>query len=162
MNREQVKAVIKLLKSKDLKTRPPLQQVFEQGGYLWATDGYVALEICEVKEEMKNKRITLEALIGWYATHTKKTDRLGTDIMTDNEYQQPDMDKLLHTTYEKPTEPPKFNVDYLKLACDFLGVKSITLEQHENCYRVKPLSESEMDIMTRAMESKAYVMGLIN
>lgn len=160
MNREQVKAIIKLLKSKDLDTRPALKQVFEQGGYLWATDGYVALEVCEVKDEMKGKRFTFETLVGWYATHTKKTDRLGTDLATDNDLQVPEMEKLLHKEYGVPKETPRFNIDFVKLACDFLGVKSITLEQSEKCYRVKPLIEDEMDIMTRAMESKAYVMGL--
>lgn len=160
MNREQVKAIIKLLKSKDLDTRPALKQVFEQGGYLWATDGYVALEVGEIKDEMKGKRFTFESLVGWYAVHTKKTDRLGTDLATDNDLQVPDMEKLLHKEYSTPKETPRFNIDFMKLACDFLGVKSITLEQNENCYRVKPLIEDEMDIMTRAMESKAYVMGL--
>lgn len=160
MNREQVKAIIKLLKSKELNTRPALKQVFEQGGYLWATDGYVALEVCEIKDEMKGKRFTFESLVGWYATHTKKTDRLGTDLATDNDLQVPEMERLLHKEYGEPKEAPRFNIDFMKLACDFLGVKSITLEQSEKCYRVKPLIEGEMDIMTRAMESKAYVMGL--
>lgn len=163
MNKNQVKTIIKILKDKVTDGRPALQQVFEQGGYLWATNGYVAIEIGEAKDHLKGKRITLEALQAWNATHTKKTDQVGDDIFEDNPYQEPDMATLLHHTYQEPTENPMFDVSLLKTACDYLGVHSVSLEQSEknpNLYRIKPLDEYEMDILTRAMESKAYLMGM--
>ena len=47
LTQRQVKEVVKLLKSKDLNYRPAFQQVFESGGYMWATDGYVTFELFE-------------------------------------------------------------------------------------------------------------------
>lgn len=160
MNKKQVKAVIKLLKSED-DTRPVLKQVFEQGGYIWATDGYVALEIGQAQDDIKGKCITLPTLVAWNATHTHATDMISEDEWQDNNFQEPDMASLLHKNYDTLTEPPMVNIDNLKLACDFLCIKSFTLEKHDNCYRVKPLNEDEQPIIIRAMESQAYVMGLI-
>lgn len=164
MNKNQVKTIIKILKDKVIDGRPPLEQVFEQGGYLWATNGYVAIEIGEVKDDHKGKRITLEALQAWNAIHTKKGDRVGDDLFEDNPYQEPDMETLLHQEYQEPAENPRFDVNYLKAACDYLGITKASLEQsttNPNCYRVKPLDKNEMDITTKAMESKAYVMGVM-
>lgn len=160
MNKAQVKAIIKLLKSID-DTRPALKQVFEQGGYIWATNGYVALEVGEAQDDIKGKRITLPTLVAWNATHTHATDMISEDEWQDNEIPEPEMVSLLHKDYETLTEPPMIDIDYLKLACDFLCIKTFTLEKHGTCYRVKPLNEGEQPIVVRAMESRAYVMGLI-
>lgn len=164
MNKNQVRIIIKILKDKATDGRPPLKQVFEQGSYLWATNGYVVIEVGEVKDDLKGKRITLEALQAWNATHTKKGDRVGDDLFEDNPYDQPDMKTLLHQEYQEPTENPMFDVNLLKTACDYLGITKVSLEQsttNPNCYRVKPLDEDEMDITTKAMESNAYVMGVM-
>lgn len=101
-------------------------------------------------------------LIGWAGlAKTNDTTDLE-DLLEDNPYQAPDMCSLLHTNYTETTDP-MFNIDFMKLACDFLGVQSIGLEtstKNNNCYRVKVLREDEMHIMHRAMEIKAYVMSL--
>lgn len=163
MDKRQVKAIIKLLKSRAIVGRPPLQRLFEQGGYVWATDGYVAFEIGEAQPQLKGKCVPLTTLVAWNATHTHATDVLSEDEWQDNDTNPPDMVKLLHTDYDTLTEPPLLNVNFLKLACDFLGIESVSLERNSNntnCYRIKPLNEYEMDILTRALESRAYVMGL--
>ena len=165
INKTQVKVLIKLLKDKAIDERPPLKQVFEQGGYLWATNGYMTVEIGEVMDKLKGKRITLEALQAWNATHTKKTDQIGGDDFEDNPYNQPDMTFLLHDKYEAPTESPMFDINLLKLGCDYLGITGVSLEADNGrrlsyCYRLKPVNENEMDILTKAMDSKVYIMGL--
>lgn len=162
MNKQQVKTIIKLLKSKELSTRPSLQQVFEQNNHLWATNGYIAFDICEIKDDCKNKCITLDNLIKWNATHNKSTDIIDNDILTDNEESSPVMSKLVEGEY-KPCNDFKINLDLLKLGCEFLGCKSISLEESckkEKLYRLKPLVEDEIPIVIRALESKVYIMGL--
>ena len=160
-NKKQINAIIKMLKDSCIEGRPPLQQVFEQGGYLWATNGYVALELGEVKDELKGKCITLSSLVGWSGTHKSKDTTTLVELVEDNEYSEPDMVSLLHKGYIK-SDDPHFNIDYMKIATDFLGVSQIALEQADNngsvCYRVKPLEK--MHISNEAMEIKAYVMGL--
>lgn len=157
--KKQVKAIIDILKDTAIDGRPALQQVFERGGYLWATNGYVALELG--KTDCEGKCITLPALVGWYGTHKTKDTTTLTELLTDNEYSEPDMTALLHKEYTKATDP-RFDIDYMKTACNFLGVSRIALEQAPNsgstCYRVKPLEK--MHISNEAMEIKAYVMGL--
>lgn len=160
-NKKQINAIIKMLKDSSIDGRPALQQVFEQGGYLWATNGYVALELGEVKDELKGKCITLSSLVGWSGTHKSKNTTTLTELAEDNEYGEPDMVSLLHKEYTK-SDDPRFNIDYMKIATDFLGVSQIALEQAPNngstCYRVKPLER--MHVANEAMEIKAYVMGL--
>lgn len=159
--KKQVKAIIDILRSVD--SRPPLEQVFEQGNYLWATNGYVALELGEVKDELKGKCIPLAALVGWYGTHKTKDTTSLTELLEDNPYSEPDMDKLLHKDYTDTTNP-RFDMKLLALATKFLGVDKITLEETPNngavCYRVKPLED--MHVANEAMGIKAYVMSLYN
>lgn len=160
-NKKQINAIIKMLKDDCIDGRPALQQVFEQGGYLWATNGYVALELGEVKDELKGKCITLSSLVGWSGTHKSKDTTTLVELAEDNEYGEPDMVSLLHKEYTK-SDDPRFNINYLKIATDFLGVSQIALEQADNnggvCYRVKPLES--MHVANEAMGIKAYVMGL--
>ena len=160
-NKKQINAIIKMLKDSSIDGRPPLQQIFEQGGYLWATNGYVALELGEVKDELKGKRITLASLVGWSGTHKSKDTTTLTELVEDNEYSEPDMVSLLHKEYTK-ADDPKFDMECMKIATDFLGISKIALEQRPNngsvCYRVKPLES--MHVANEAMGIKAYVMGL--
>ena len=160
-NKKQINAIIKMLKDSSIDGRPALQQVFEQGGYLWATNGYVALELGEVKEELKGKRITLASLVGWSGTHKGKDTTNLTELVEDNEFPEPDMVSLLHKEYTK-ADDPKFDMECMKIATDFLGISKIALEQTPNngsvCYRVKPLEK--LHVVNEAMEIKAYVMGL--
>lgn len=161
-NKKQINAIIKMLKDRSIDGRPALQQVFEQGGYLWATNGYVALELGEVKDELKGKCITLSSLVGWSGTHTSKDTTTLVELAEDNEHLgEPDMVSLLHREYGT-AEDPRFDMNYMKIATDFLGVSMIALEQATNnslvCYRVKPLES--MHVANEAMGIKAYVMGL--
>lgn len=162
MNKQQVKAIIKLLKSKELEARPALQQVFEQGGHLWATDGYICFDICEAQDELKGKRAKLQDLIAWNATHTKPVDTVEFEVFTENEHSEPQMLTLFDAEF-KPSTDIRIDIDKLKLACDFMGCKSISLEtstKNDKLYRLKPLVQDEVPIIIRAMESKAYIMGL--
>ncbi len=160
-NRKQIKAIIDTLKNSSIDGRPPLQQVFEQGGYLWATNGYIALELGEVKDDLKGKRITLERLVGWYGTHKAKDTTTLTELLEDNPETEPDMVGLLHKEYVE-CKDPHFDISLMMTACNFLGVNDIALEESNNdfskCYRIKPLEN--MHVANEAMEIKAYVMGL--
>lgn len=160
-SKKQVNAIIKVLKDTAIDGRPALQQVFEQGGYAWATNGYVALELGEVKDDFKGKCVPLERLVGWSGTHKSKDTTNLTELSEDNNYAEPDMVGLLHKDYTQATNP-QFDMEYMKLATDFLGVGKISLEQTPTsgatCYRVKPLED--MHVANEAMEIKAYVMGL--
>lgn len=158
--KKQISTIIKVLKDSCIGERPALRQVFEQGGFLWATNGYVAFELAEVKDEFKDKAITLEKLQAWNATHKASETTLLTELATDNEYSAPAMTTLLHQEY-KEAKDFKFNIDFLKLATDFLGVKLFTVEvstTNPSCFRIKPLET--MHVAHEAMEIKAYVMGL--
>lgn len=161
-NKKQVNAIIKVLKDTTIFGRPALQQVFERGGYLWATNGYVALELGEVKDDFKGKCIPLERLVGWSGTHKSKDTTSLTELLEDNDYAEPDMVGLLHKDYTQATNP-QFDMTYMKLATDFLGVGKIGLEQTPTSsatrYRVKPLED--MHVANEAMGIKAYVMGLL-
>ena len=160
-NKKQVKAIIDTLKDTSIEGRPALQQVFEQGGYMWATNGYIALELGEVRDENKGKRITLQALVGWYGTHKAKDTTALTELLEDNPEDEPDIALLLHKDFVECKEP-RFDVDLMKTACNFLGVSKIMLEETASngskCYRIKPLES--MHIANEAMKIKAYVMGL--
>ena len=160
-NKKQINAIIKMLKDSSIDGRPALQQVFEQGGYLWATNGYVALELGEVKDELKGKCITLSSLVGWSGTHKGKDTTTLVELAEDNKEGVPLMTALLHKEYNT-AEDPRFDINYMKIATDFLGVSQIALEQTPNngsvCYRVKPLES--MHVANEAMGIKAYVMGL--
>lgn len=156
-NKKQIKAIIDVIKNTD---RPVLKRVFEQGGYLWATNGYVALELGEVRDTIKGKQIPLQALVGWYGTHKTNDITTLTDLVEPSDTPAPDMVKLLHHEYIEPTEI-MLNVSLLDTACKFLGVDKVSFEQNpqnSNCYRVKPLED--MPGMSEALDIKAYVMGL--
>lgn len=159
--KKQIKAIIDTLKDKAIEYRPALRQIFEQDGYLWATNGFIALELGEVKDELKGKRITLERLIGWYGTHKNSDNTNLIELMEDNPESTPEMTKLLHKEYE-PATSVNIDIDYLNIAAKFLGVHRIGFEAADNngsnCYRIKPLEE--MHVAHEAMEIKAYVMGL--
>lgn len=158
MKKAQVKAVVKLLGKKDLDTRPALQQVFERDGHLWASDGYVCFDICEVKDRLLGKRAIIPDMKSWLA-NAKDSDIF--DNFIENGHSEPEM-KLLFDCEFEPCGDFCVNIDNLKLACDFLTCKSFSLERsktNRNLYRVVP-NEGEQDIMVKAMESKAYVMGV--
>lgn len=158
MIKAQVKAVVKLLNKKDLDARPALQQVFERDGHLWATDGYVCFDICEVKDKVLGKRAIISDMKSWLA-NAKDSDIF--DNFIENGHSEPEM-KLLFDCEFEPCSDFCVNVDNLKLACDFLTCKSFSLERSKtnpNLYRVVP-NEGEQDFIVKDMGSKAYVMGV--
>ena len=162
MNKRQVKACIKILKTKDMDLRPALQKVLVDDGTMYITNGYVVFEVGDIKDYMLDKCFTLDTLIKWNATNTKATDIIGCEYAEKNDDIVPQIKKLIGSDFE-PATNAKFNIDYLKLCCDFLGVKNVKLEvskSNKNLYQVVPCNPDEMDIITKAMESKAYIMGV--
>lgn len=162
MNKRQVKTCIKVLKTKDMDLRPALQKAIVDDGTLYVTDGYVVLEICDVKEDMNGRCFTLDTLIKWNAVNTKSTDMLDYTLASTNFDSVPQIKKLIGDIFE-PTAGAKFNIDKLKLCTDFLGVKNVKLQvskSNPHLYQVIPCNMDEMDIMTKAMGSKAYIMGV--
>lgn len=155
--KKQIKAILDVIKNTD---REGLKRVFEQGGYLWATNGYVALELGEVKDTLKGTEIKLERLVGRYGTMKASETTLLTDLAEPTDSTTPDMANLLHKEYTKPDEI-LLNVQLLDTACKFLGVDKVGFEQNSqnhNCYRVKPLED--LPVYSSVMEIKAYIMGL--
>lgn len=156
-SKKQIKVILDVLKSKSIESRSCFQRIFERGSIMWATNGYVVLELGEVSDNMKNKCITLERLAGRYAT-MKASERLPIgDLMEENEFVEPDMASLVHKDYTDIKEL-KFDYNLLKVACGFLGVSKITLKQHDNIYQVIPLEP--MHVANESAEIKAYIMGL--
>ena len=160
MNEREVKEIIKLLKTKDLDLRPALQQVFENKGILWATDGYVVFEICEVGDNLKNKCATLHDLRRWLVDHPKGTMF---DDFRELEDQVPDIDILVHYgDYIDVQTSPKLDIKKLKQCCDFLYCTMFTIKvnsENPNLYQIIPIN-SKMNSLELAMDSKAYMMGL--
>lgn len=158
MNGRQVKEIIKLLKTKDLDGRPVLQQVFESGGFMWVTDGYVALELFECREQTLGKCAKLGTLQRWFATSSNKDIFDGWDELTDA---MPEMCKIIHGDWVEPSSI-KFDIKKLKQCCDFLNCTMFTIKvssKNSNLYQVIPIN-SKMTTLELAMESKAYIMGL--
>lgn len=83
-NKKQVNAIIKVLKDDAIDGRSALQRVFEQGGYAWATNGYVALELGKVKDDFKGKCVPLERLVGWSEWNLPKDEREKLWALTDD------------------------------------------------------------------------------
>ena len=158
LTQRQVKEVVKLLKTRDLDGRPALQQVFESGGFMWATDGYIALELFECREETLGKCATLGTLQRWLATSTNKDMFDSWDELTDA---MPEMCKIIHGDWEETTSI-KFDINKLKQCCDFLKTTQFTIKtssKNHNLNQVIPINDSRT-VLERAMDSKAYIMGL--
>lgn len=158
LTQRQVKEVVKLLKVKDLEYRPALQQVFESGGFMWATDGYVALELFECREQTLGKCATLSNLQRWLATSSNKDMFNDWNELTDV---MPEMCKIIHGEWIEPTSI-KFDIKKLKQCCDFLKTTQFAIKassKNSNLYMVVPVNDG-MSVLERAMDSKAYIMGL--
>ena len=158
LTQRQVKEVVKLLKEKDLDYRPALQQVFESGGFMWATDGYVAFELFECKETTLGKCARLNTLQRWLATSSSK------DMFSDWENLEdsmPKMCEIIHGDFV-PLVELKFDVKKLKQCCDFLKTTQFTIKtssKNPNLNQVIPINDTRTTL-ERAMDSKAYIMGL--
>lgn len=158
MNGRQVKEVVKLLKVKDLEYRPTLQQVFESGGFMWATDGYVAFELFECQEPTLGKCASLTTLQRWIATSSNNDIFSDWEDLEDN---MPDMCKLIHGDWVASTSI-KFDIKRLKQCCDFLKTTQFTIKtssKNPNLNQVIPINDSR-STLERAIDSKAYIMGL--
>lgn len=158
ITQRQVKEVVKLLKSKDLSYRPAFQQVFESGGYMWATDGYVAFELFKCNELTIGKCAGLNSLQRWLVTSSNK------DMFSDWEdlnNDMPDMCNLIHGEFE-PSVAIKLDINKLKHCCDFLKTSQFAIKtssKNHNLNQVIPINDSRTEL-ERAMDSKAYIMGL--
>lgn len=158
LTQRQVKEVVKLLKEKDLVYRPALQQIFESGGFMWATDGYVAFELFECKEPTLGKCARLNTLQRWLATSSSK------DMFSDWEDLEdamPKMCEIIHGDFGSLVEI-KFDVKKLKQCCDFLKTTQFTIKtssKNPHLNQVIPIND-DRTILERAMDSKAYIMGL--
>lgn len=158
LTQRQVKEIVKLLKVKDLDYRPSLQQCFESGGYMWASDGYVALELFECNEQTLGKCASLSTLQRWLATSSNKDTFSEWEKLTDG---MPDMCNLIHGEWVEPSAI-KFDIKKLKQCCDFLKTSQFTLKsssKNTNLHLVEPINDN-MSVLERSMDSKAYIMGL--
>ena len=162
MKVKQAKIIIKIISNKALGPREALTQVFEENGSLWATDGFIAIKICDqVDETLKNKRATIDDLKSYCAVH-KNDEVVGLDVFTDNYHSEPAMHQLVQGNFV-PAENIKINYEFIKLGCDYLGIKNFTLEYNEGnhyLYKLKPLQDGDVDILTRAEGAEVYIMGL--
>lgn len=159
MDYNQVKAIYKCLNREDVKSREGIARIFEQGGHLWATNGYIALDICEVTSEYENKCMTLDSIKEWLKLHSKR-DCLTLDDFIENDKGSPLMTQLVDDQFA-PALDPWFDIDLLKVCADFLGVNYVRLLQakrHSNLMRVMPCDLNGMPILYKSMECKAYIM----
>ena len=158
LTQRQVKEVVKLLKSKDLSYRPAFQQVFESGGYMWATDGYVAFELFECNASTLGKCAGLNNLQRWLATSSNKDMFSDWEDLNDD---MPAMCSIIHGEFVLSVEI-KLDIKKLKQCCDFLKTtqfKIKTSSKNPNLNQVIPINDSRT-VLQRAMDSKAYIMGL--
>ena len=158
LTQRQVKEVVKLIKSKDLRYRTVHQQVFESGGYMWATDGYIAFELFKCDETTLGKCAGLNTLQRWLATSGNK------DMFSEWEdlYEvMPNMCDLIHGEFI-PCVEIKLDIKKLKQCCDFLKTthfKIKTSSKNNHIHQVIPINDSRTEL-ERTMNGKAYIMGL--
>lgn len=158
LTQRQVKEVVKLLKSKDLNYRPTFQQVFESGGYMWATDGYVTFELFECNESTIGKCAGLNTLKRWLATSNNK-DMFGE--WEDLSDAMPNIYDIVHGEFI-PSAEIKLDIKKLKQCCDFLKTTQFTINtssKNHHLHQVIPINDSRT-FLEQAMDSKAYIMGL--
>ena len=158
LTQRQVKEVIKILKSKDLSYRPRFQQVFESGGYMWATDGYVAFELFKCDASTLGKCAGLNNLQRWLATSSNKDMFSDWEDLSDD---MPNMCDLIHGEFV-PCVEIKLDIKKLKQCCDFLKTihfKIKTSSKNHNLNQVIPINDSRTEL-ERAIVSKAYIMEL--
>lgn len=158
LTQRQVKEVVKLLKSKDLSYRPLFQQVFESGGYMWATDGYVTFELFECNDSTIGKCAGLNTLQRWLATSSNK------DMFSDWEDLYDDMPNICDIVHGEftPSSGIKLDIKKLKQCCDFLKTTQFTIKtssKNNYLHQVIPINDSRT-VLEQAMDSKAYIMGL--
>ena len=158
LTQRQVKEVVKLLKSKDLNYRPAFQQVFESGGYMWATDGYVTFELFKCDASTLGKCAGLNTLQRWLATSNNK------DLFSDWEDlsdAMPDMCNIVHGEFI-PSVEIKLDIKKLKQCCDFLKTTQFTINtssKNHHLHQVIPINDTRA-FLEKSMDSKAYIMGL--
>lgn len=158
ITQRQVKEVVKLLKSKDLNFRPVFQQVFESGGYMWATDGYVTFELFKCNESTIGKCARLNTLQRWLATSSNK------DMFSDWEDLSDDMPNICDIVHGEftPSAEIKLDIKKLKQCCDFLKTTQFAIKtssKNKNLNQVIPINDTR-SFLEKAMDSKAYIMGL--
>lgn len=144
LNKKQVKGILDILKSRDSITRPALQTLrIKRDGYMYITDGYVAIrakletEPVPSDDDQEEFVITLENLEHWYKL-AKPKDELNEITLCDlhdtkNGTQFPDMVALYKRYLDKPKvklESVFFDVDRLKTIMAVIGTNYTKIE----CY----------------------------
>lgn len=166
-NKKQISAIVKMLKDKSIEHREPMKKVFSEGGKLWATNGYVVFELGKAEEG--NVCVPLEKLVGWAGTHKSSDICVIYQLLEKNEDQAPPVSNLVgeFDSFIEPTSIKGFNVNYLKLATDFLGVEEFSLklsEKKDGLYQIIPIDKfnsRSSDVKEYATQNvRAYVMGL--
>ena len=158
LTHRQVKEVVKLLKSKDLNFRPVFQQVFESGGYMWATDGYVTFELFQCDDSTIGKCAGLNTLKRWLATTSNKDTFSDWEDLSES---MPDICNLIHGEFT-PSVEVKLDIKKLKQCCDFLKTTHFAIKtssKNNHLHQVIPINDTR-SVLERAMDSKAYIMGL--
>lgn len=156
-----IKEIVKILSSKDLTFRPALQQIFTSGNKLYATDGYIAIEICELRTE-EPKCLSLQELKMWLVTHPEKDALLSPDDLKPLEESMPDMEKVLYGKFEKTCSRVAFDIKKLKQSCDYLKTTNFEVLQNDhnaNLFKIEPIGDSRT-LLEKAIDSKVYLMGL--
>lgn len=162
MDKKQVRSIIKLLKSKELETRPALRKIFENNGKFYASDGFIAFQICDVAEDMAGRCIDLDDLIKWHAT-AKNNDILPIiELSKVNEDRTPAMYQLVNSCEYVNPNRVRIDTKKLTLCCEFLNTSNIEIlvnAKNNHLYEVAPI---DLDIMKKAAGCRAYLMGLNN
>ena len=158
LTQRQVKEVVKLLKSKELNFRPVFQQVFESGGYMWATDGYVTFELFKCDASTLGKCAGLNTLKRWLATSGNKDTFSEWEDLYDD---MPNICDIIHGEFT-PSAEIKLDIKKLKQCCDFLKTTQFAIKtssKNKNLNQVIPINDTR-SLLEKAMDSKAYIMGL--
>ena len=162
MNKEQVKVIIKILSQKHLVGRDALQRIFVSGNHVWVTDGFIAIDVAETAID-NGKSVGLNYLKNW-VKNVKYANSLSGDDFKDEGYKFPDMSKMINIDdcYTKTGEV-NINAKYLYWCAKYFGVENVKISHssaNKNLYRILPYDETEVNILTRSMESKVYLMGV--
>lgn len=158
LTQRQVKEVVKFLKSKDISYRPVFQQVFESGGYMWATDGYVTFELFKCDASTLGKCAVLSTMQRWLATSSNKDMFSEWEDLSDS---MPHMCNIIHGEFT-PSVDIKLDIKKLKQCCDFLKTTQFAIKtssKNHNLNQVIPINDTRSDL-ERTMDSKAYIMSL--
>lgn len=129
LNKKQAKAILDLLKSKDLNTRPVLQHICIKDHKWYATDGYVLVGGTIKADD--NKMVDWQTLERWYKLANAKDTLDLSELEADEMYatsQYPDIDRLFSgwSTTDNVLEL-RYNLTLISEACKLLDNQSVKI-----------------------------------